>query len=112
MPRVPGLDPGPGIRARSRAHSPQQECGAGGAIMSISRPFRRTVRQLKDGSYANSGNGRYVLHPKYAIDPQHYVASSRAVAGMPPSTWSAVSSVTGSSPQAIYGASLSATLMQ
>jgi hypothetical protein len=26
-----------------------------------------------DNSYANSGNGRYVLHPKYAADPQHYV---------------------------------------
>ncbi len=41
--------------------------------MSVSRPYRRTVRQLMDNSYANSGNGRYVLHPRYAQDPQHYV---------------------------------------
>ena len=41
--------------------------------MSVSKPYHRTVRQLMDDSYANSGNGRYVLHPKYASDPQHYV---------------------------------------
>jgi hypothetical protein len=41
--------------------------------MSVSRPFRRTSRQLLDGSYAHSGNGRYVLDPRYAQDPEHYV---------------------------------------
>jgi hypothetical protein len=41
--------------------------------MSVTRPYRRTVRQLADGSYANSGNGRYVEHPRYAEDPEHYV---------------------------------------
>ena len=41
--------------------------------MSIGRPYRRICRQLADGSYANSGHGRYVEHPKYAKDPEHYV---------------------------------------
>jgi len=26
-----------------------------------------------DGSYANSGHGRYILHARYAKSPQHYV---------------------------------------
>jgi hypothetical protein len=41
--------------------------------MSVLRPYRRTCRQLADGSYANSGQGRYVEHPRYAKDPEHYV---------------------------------------
>ncbi len=41
--------------------------------MSISRPYRRTCRQLADGSYANSGHGKYVEHAKYAKVPEHYV---------------------------------------
>jgi hypothetical protein len=41
--------------------------------MSVSRPYRRTARQLIDGTYTHSGNGRYVLDPRYAKDPEHYV---------------------------------------
>lgn len=41
--------------------------------MSLARPYRRTCRQLVDGSYANSGNGRYVTHNRFAKDPEHYV---------------------------------------
>ena len=41
--------------------------------MSVHRPYRRTCRQLADGSYANSGHGRYVKHPLFARDPEHYV---------------------------------------
>ena len=41
--------------------------------MSISLPYRRTCRQLVDGSYANNGHGGYVTHPRYANDPEHYV---------------------------------------
>jgi len=41
--------------------------------MGIQRPFRRTSRQLIDGSYANSGHGQYVKHPRFAKDPEHYV---------------------------------------
>ncbi len=38
----------------------------------VNRPFRRTVRQLVDGSFRNSGNGDYVIHDKFAIDAWHY----------------------------------------
>lgn len=41
--------------------------------MAIEKPYRRTCRQLADGSYANSGNGRYVTHAAYAKSPEHYV---------------------------------------
>lgn len=41
--------------------------------MSINRPFRRMCRQFVDGSYADSGRWMYLLHPKYATDPRHYV---------------------------------------
>lgn len=41
--------------------------------MGIPRPYRRTSRQLIDGSYSNSGHGRYVTHPRFAKDPEHYV---------------------------------------
>jgi hypothetical protein len=40
--------------------------------MSVSRPFKRTVRQLVDLSYANSGHGEYVSHPSFARDAWHY----------------------------------------
>lgn len=43
--------------------------------MGLSRPFRRTVRQLADGSYAQSGHGGYVRHPKYAEGGAQYVRS-------------------------------------
>jgi hypothetical protein len=39
----------------------------------ISKPFKRTVRPLKDGTYRNSGNGLYVLDKDFSNDPQHYV---------------------------------------
>lgn len=41
--------------------------------MGVSRPFRRTVRQLLDGSYADSGNGRYVRHDRYADESRHFM---------------------------------------
>ena len=41
--------------------------------MGINYPFRRTVRQLADGSYAHSGNGRYVTPPAYAKDADKYI---------------------------------------
>ncbi len=41
--------------------------------MSISRPFRRTTRQLVDGSYAINGAGAYVMHPRYASSPQNFI---------------------------------------
>jgi len=41
--------------------------------MPILRPYRRTCRQFVDGSYAAGGRWGYILHPKYALAPEHYV---------------------------------------
>ncbi len=41
--------------------------------MGVNRPYRRTCRQLADGSYAGSGHGKYVSHRMYAKEPEHYV---------------------------------------
>lgn len=41
--------------------------------MAIEKPYRRTCRQLSDGSYAHGGNGRYIKHREYAQAPEHYV---------------------------------------
>jgi hypothetical protein len=39
--------------------------------MSINRPYRRTGRQFVDGKYG--GLSEYILHPKVAQAPGHYV---------------------------------------
>jgi hypothetical protein len=41
--------------------------------MSVTKPFRRTCRQFVDGTYADSGKWMYILHPKFAKEPEHYV---------------------------------------
>ena len=41
----------------------------------VNRPYRRTYRQFKDGSYTEGGRWQYVLHPKFARSPEHYVRS-------------------------------------
>lgn len=41
--------------------------------MPISRPYKRTVRQFTDGSYANSGKSAYITHHSYAEAPQQYI---------------------------------------
>ena len=43
--------------------------------MAIQQPYRRTARQLKDGSYSNSGNSRYIKHSEYASSPEKYIRS-------------------------------------
>lgn len=43
--------------------------------MALKQPYRRTVRQLKDGSYSNSGNSGYIKHPDYASSPEKYIRS-------------------------------------
>jgi hypothetical protein len=49
-------------------------CGQEGAgAMGISKPFRRVCRQFVDGRYSEGGRWLYLLHPKFAIDPRHYV---------------------------------------
>jgi hypothetical protein len=40
--------------------------------MAIPRPFRRTARPFMSGYY-NSGDVRYVMHPKFARDPDQYI---------------------------------------
>ncbi len=41
--------------------------------MAIAKPYRRTVRPFVGGDYATGGTWAYVMHPKFAVDPQHYV---------------------------------------
>jgi hypothetical protein len=41
--------------------------------MSIPRPFKRTCRQLTDGSYSHNGHWQYLLHKDFVTDPQHYI---------------------------------------
>ena len=48
-------------------------------MSSPTRPFRRTVRQLADGSYARSGHGQYIRHPKYARDTIHFIRAYLAI---------------------------------
>ena len=41
--------------------------------MPINRPYRRTCRQFVDGSYTEGGRWQYMVHPKFAQAPEHYV---------------------------------------
>lgn len=41
--------------------------------MPITKPFKRTIRQFTDNSYANSGKSDYIIHNKYAQSPEQYV---------------------------------------
>ena len=41
--------------------------------MAVTRPFRRTCRQFTDGTYTEGGKWMYVLHPRFANEPEHYV---------------------------------------
>lgn len=41
--------------------------------MAVDKPFHRTCRQFSNGSYTEGGHWRYLLHKKFAKDPQHYV---------------------------------------
>ncbi|HXU29307.1 MAG TPA: hypothetical protein VN851_01915 [Thermoanaerobaculia bacterium] len=41
--------------------------------MPVHRPYRRTCRQFVDGSYTEGGRWEYMLHPKFAQSPEHYV---------------------------------------
>ncbi|HUU27211.1 MAG TPA: hypothetical protein VM123_05325 [archaeon] len=41
--------------------------------MPVKRPHRRTCRQFIDGHYTEGGRGQYMIHPKYAEAPEHYV---------------------------------------
>lgn len=41
--------------------------------MPVTCPYRRTCRQFVDGSYSEGGRWQYMLHPKFAQAPEHYV---------------------------------------
>jgi hypothetical protein len=41
--------------------------------MAIARPFKRTCRQFRDGSYQPHGNHDFIVHPKFAKARQQYV---------------------------------------
>lgn len=41
--------------------------------MAINRPYRRTCRQFSDGDYSEGGRWGYIIHPKFAESPSHYV---------------------------------------
>jgi hypothetical protein len=41
--------------------------------MTIKKPYKRTCRQLLDGTYSNSGNWKYLIHEEFVQDPQHYI---------------------------------------
>ena len=39
----------------------------------VVRPYRRSFRQFVDGDYNAGGRSGYVLHPNFAVSPEHYV---------------------------------------
>lgn len=41
--------------------------------MPVNRPYRGTCRQFTDGSYTEGGRWEYMVHPKFAQSPEHYV---------------------------------------
>ena len=41
--------------------------------MPINRPYRRTCRQFVDGRYSDAVRWHYMVHPKFAQEPAHYV---------------------------------------
>jgi hypothetical protein len=45
----------------------------GEEAMAVTKPYRRTIRQFVDGHHAEGGRWRYIRHPKFAAEPEHYV---------------------------------------
>lgn len=41
--------------------------------MPVNRPYRRTCRQFVDGHYTKGGRWQYMIHPRFAESPEHYV---------------------------------------
>ena len=41
--------------------------------MPVDRPYRRTCRQFVDGRYTEGGRWQYMVHPKFAQSPEHYI---------------------------------------
>jgi len=47
--------------------------------MGLSKPYKRTCRQLADGSYCNNGHWQYLLHPDFVQNPQHYIRAFKII---------------------------------
>jgi len=43
--------------------------------MPVNKPYKRTIRQLVDDSYSNSGNSDYIDHHDYAKSPEKFIRS-------------------------------------
>jgi hypothetical protein len=41
--------------------------------VAVNKPYRRTCRQFLDGTYSRFRHQGYILHPKFALSPEHYV---------------------------------------
>lgn len=41
--------------------------------MTVSRPYKRTIRQFADGKYSEGGRWMYMRHPKFCAEPEHYI---------------------------------------
>jgi hypothetical protein len=39
----------------------------------VDHPYRRTCRQFVDGHYTEGARWQYIIHPKFAQSPEHYV---------------------------------------
>jgi hypothetical protein len=57
---------------RSRPHTEDVAAGCGRAIMTVSRPYRRTCRPFLSGAYG-PGSVTYIRHPKFAREPTQYI---------------------------------------
>lgn len=44
--------------------------------MPVTRPYRRTCRPFVGGDYATSGTWAYIMHPRFADEPQHYLRAA------------------------------------
>lgn len=41
--------------------------------MSTNKPYHRCCRQFSDGTYTEGGRWRYIIDPRYAQSPEHYI---------------------------------------
>jgi len=41
--------------------------------MTIDKPFKRNIRLFTDGTFADNGKARYIIHPDYSQTPELYV---------------------------------------
>ena len=44
--------------------------------MPVTLPYRRTCRPFVGGDYSTGGNWAYVMDPRHAVEPQHYIRAA------------------------------------